>query len=157
MTNRKAEVFSAYGDDVEAALRNWQQIDGPGFDSFCAKAIERQYLADYRRWAGRQTVAVVTERPSSDPRLFTPPPARPKATEVRSKLVHDGQEVSLLDLAGVEGAAVIRSIAIRDAGPAATTLERCGEMRVIADLIEARSVELGRPVTVREALGLVAA
>jgi hypothetical protein len=156
MTNRKAEVFAANGDDVAAALRNWQQIDGPGFDSFAAKAVERQYLADYRRWAGRRTVAVVTERPSPEARLFTPPPAHTKATEVRSKLVHDGHEVNLLDLAGAEGAAVIRRIVVRDAGPAATTLERCDEMRTIADLIEAQSVELGRPVSVREVLGLAA-
>lgn len=155
MTNRKTEVFEAYGPDVDAALRNWQQIDGPGYEAFARAAVGRQYLADYRRWANRNTINVIRPEPASD-RLFTPPPAAPEPVKVRANLVHDGAEVALLDLAGEEGAAVIRRIASRDRLPAATTLARCDQYRAIADLIEKASLETGRPVSVREVLGRAA-
>lgn len=153
--NRKAEIFTAYGADVSSALRNWAQVDPEGYDHFERTAVDRQYMADYRAWRRRQTVTVARQAPDTAARLFEAP-ARPDPVDVRSTLVHDGDEVHLLDLAGTEGAAVIRSIAARDAGPAKTTLSRCDRYRVVADLIEAQSVELGRPVSVREALGLAA-
>ena len=155
--NRKAEIFTEYGDDVAGALRNWAQIDPEGFDHFERTATSRQYLADYRAWRRRQTVTVSRQAPDPTCTLFPTPPAKADPVDVRSTLVHDGDEVALLDLAGVEGAALIRQIANRDAGPAKTTLSRCDRYRVVADLIEARSGGLGRPVSVREALGLVAA
>lgn len=156
--NAKAEIFAAYGPDVDDALRNWEQIDRRGFDAFAAAAVGRQYLADYRRWASRQTIDMPTDAPApSTGTLFPAPAPHSPVVEVRSKLVFDGDEVALMDLAGVEGAAVIRQIATRDRIPAATTLKRCDQYAKYADLIEAKSAELGRPVSVREALGLVAA
>lgn len=160
--NRKVEIFTAYGSDVTAALRNWEQIDQRGYDAFASAAVGRQYLADYRRWDSRRTIDMPTDAPGNEPKpatLFGAPPEadKPPTVEVRSNLVYDGTDVALMDLAGIEGAAVIRHIATRDAVPAATTIKRCEQYRKYADLIEAKSAELGRPVSVREALGLVAA
>lgn len=155
--NRKAEIFAAYGDNVEDALRNWQQVDPAGFAHFEQTCQRRQYLSDFRAWRRRQIVTVTQPEPRGEAALFDPGPARSNPVDVRSTLVHDGDEVNLLDLAGIEGAEVIRRIVARDSGPAATTLARCDRYRKVADLIEAQTVELGRPVSVREALGLVAA
>jgi len=155
---RKVEIFAAYGSDVAGALRNWEQIDPLGYGAFAASAVERQYRADHGRWVRTQTVKL--ERSAAKPktdRLFAPPPSKADQIEVRSTIVHDGTEHTMLGLAGKAGAKVLREAALRDLAPAETTADRCRFNIELADKIEAASVAAGRPVSVGEVLGLVAA
>lgn len=154
--SRKTDIFAAYGDDAEAALRNWQQIDPLGFDAWESDLARRQYLTDYRKWSGARKVSVTPPATEPAPSLF-PAPAKVEAIQTRPTVVHDGHEHTLLDLAGSEGATVLRQAALRDLTPAESTAKRCRFHLRIADLIEAETVRQGRPVSVGEVIGLAVA
>ena len=159
--SRKTELYEAYADDARLALDAWANLDPVGFAAWQATVEERQYLADYRRWNSRRTVGALTTSPeSADLPLFPLPPksAPPKPVpQVRQTIVHDGRSIDLLALAGEDGARILRETALRDKGPASTTLARCDRMVKLAELIAAESKRLGRPVSVAEVIERVAA
>lgn len=157
---RKAEVFAAYGDDADDALRNWAQIDPEGYQHFVDTAAARQYVTDYRAWSRRQRIVVERTARAADagaPPLFDAPAPKPQPINTRATVVHDGTERHLLELAGAEGAALLRQAALRDLAPAESTTQRCRFHLELADLIEAATVEAGRPVAVSEVLHLATA
>lgn len=157
---RKTEVFEAYGDQADDALRNWQQIDPEGYAFFAETAVARQYLADYRRWDRSRRIIVERIAEATDrgaPPLFDAPKPKPEPIETRATVVHDGESHRLVDLAGVEGAALLRQAALRDLGPAESTAKRCRFHLELAELLERQTVEAGRPVTVAEVLHLTKA
>lgn len=152
---RKAEIFAAYGDDAESALRNWQQVDPDGYGQWSATVEQRTYVADYRRWASRQLSSVRASalKPKTDQaRLFQPADGERESVEIRRTIVHDGTELVTAELAGLDGAQKLREAALRDLGPAETTAKRCRRNIEIAALIEAETIRLGRPVSVGEVL-----
>lgn len=156
----KADIFDAYGDNPADALRNWAQVDPAGYAHFERTALERMYHADWQRWNRAKIINTAkAERAGQEGQdhLFTPPPAdRVQRVDVRSTLIHDGDTVHLLDLAGEEGAQRLREIVARDRRPAKTSLARCEQYERYAELILAKTAELGRPVSIREALGMAA-
>lgn len=156
MTTR-SELFTAYGDDADLALGAWPNLDPTGYAAWSATVERRQYLADYRRWVGRQTVAVKREVAKADDGqvpLFDAPTAGVPTLAVRSTIVHDGHTLDLFALSGPDGARLLREAMLRDLGPASTTVDRCRYGIALADHIEAQSVALGRNVTVGEVLSI---
>lgn len=151
----KTEIFTAYGDDVDAALQAWGNVDPTGYAMWSESCERRQYLADYRRWNSRHVVNVATAAPQA-PALFDAPAPVPQPVVVRASVVHDGTSVETLTLAGPEGARILREAALRDLRPAETTAARCRRYLELAKQIESASEAQGRPVSVAEVIGMAA-
>jgi hypothetical protein len=158
-SNALTDVFAAYGDDAEAALEAFANVDHEAWSAYVDRAVAKQYHADYASWRRglvRSTTADAIASRSGQVRLFEPTESAP-IIDFRARLVLDGDEYELASLRGHHGADVLRSAAQRDFGPAATTLKRCRQMLALADHIEAETGRLGRDVSVAEALGWEAA
>lgn len=150
----KAELFTAYGDDPRAILDAWPNLDPQGYAIWSDKAEERQILTEYRRWARTQTIKLERNPDHEEHPALFPQPRKGKAITVRQTVVHDGEEVALLSLTGHEGATLLRQAMLRDLGPASTTVDRCRYGIKLADLIDAETERLGRPVSAAEILGV---
>lgn len=159
MTTR-SEVFAAYGDDIDALLDAWPNLDPEGYAAWEHNALRRLARSDVRAWRSRQTVKIDRETAEADSgqgRLVDVPPARREQIRMRSVITTDDAAVNLLAIAGPEGADLLRQVALRDRPGAATTLARCERLLKLAELIEAESARQGRPVTVAEVIEQVAA
>lgn len=153
----RAELFAAYGDDLDGLLAAWPNLDPTGYAAWAEHAEHRQIKAEYARWRSRQTAAIrKTQRAELAPPLFDAPPAKVPTVKVRAIIAHEGGDRRLMDLAGVDGAKVLREAALRDLGPAETTATRCRRMLDLAEQIQAESIKQGRPVSVAEVIGLAA-
>lgn len=154
---KQTDLFAAYGDDVDAALDAWPNLDPEGYAAWEASLARRAYLNAYRAWVRTQTVELERDelrQRTGQTRLFTPEPAADLSLR---KIVNvDGDLFALAALAGKRGADALRRIAERDSRPAATTLARARQLEKLAAHIEAESQRLGRDVTVAEALGVAA-
>jgi hypothetical protein len=155
----KSEMFAAYDGDVQAILEAWPNLDPEGYASWERTALIRLLSADVRRWQSRQTVTVEADaraEQAGQGRLVDVP-AKRKRVEFRAKVSTDGGSVDFMALAGDQGALTLRQAALRDKPAAATTLARCERLLRIAELIEAETARLGRPVSVAEVIERVAA
>lgn len=150
------ELFEEYGTDAKSALEALANVDPQVWSEFVDTAAEAVYRERYKAWVRAHTKQVVQVNPQST--LF--PPAEMKRLTVRERVVvtTNGQreEHNLLDLAGAEGAAILMRAAERDERPARTTLARSGAMKKLAKALVQQSEAEGRPVTVREVLGVAA-
>lgn len=157
---RKTEVFEAYGDNADDALRNWQQIDPAGHHLWSATVERRQYLADYRRWSSRRRLSVDLDALTADAGqapLFDAPTAKRESIHTRPTVVHDGTEHTFASLSGHEGAATLRQAALRDLNRAESTSQRCRFHLKVAEVLERETERVGHPVTVAEVLHLAVA
>lgn len=149
------DLFAAYGDDVDGALGAWPNVDPTGYAAWSGQAERRQYRNEYRRWLSRQTITAArdTIQNRGQVRLFEPPTAA-KGIQLRSTMIHQGEQMPVLGLSGDEGARVLRQICQRDLTPALTAVARAKFGLALADHIEAETERLGRPVSVAEVIGL---
>lgn len=160
-------VFDAYEDDAAAglvalataglvALAN---TDPPLWHSYVDAAAERQYRSDYARH--RRSLIVLARKDDlsatrGQARLFEVDDSD-ALVRLREVLVLDGSQHRLAELAGADGAAVLRRVAERDLAPATTVVSRCRTMLKLADHLETESTRLRRDVSVGEVLTLGAA
>ena len=156
----RSEIFATYGDDIDALLEAWPNLDPEGYAVYERNALRRLLSADLKAWQRRQTVHVAAEmraEHAGQDRLVDVPAKRPAPVAMRATVATDSGSEDFLALAGQHGADVLRQAALRDKPGAATTLARCERMLRIAELIESESARLGRDVTVAEVLERVAA
>ena len=156
----KSEIFATYGDDIDAMLAAWPNLDPAGYATWERTALRRLANADVRAWQRRQHVRVdreVRTVNAGQDRLVDVPAKRREEVRMRAKVTTDRGSADFLGLGGKNGAKVLREAAMRDKPGAATTLDRCNRMLRLAELIESESERLGRDVTVAEVLERVAA
>lgn len=155
----KSEMFAAYDGDVHAILDAWPNLDPEGYAAWERTALTRLLSADVRRWQSRQTVTVEadTQAEKDGQGRLVDVPVKRQRVEFRAKVSTDGGSVDFMALAGDKGAMTLRQAAFRDKPAATTTLARCERLLRIAELIEAESKRLGRPVSVAEVIERVAA
>lgn len=151
----KYEVFDAYPDATEG-LAAWANVDPEGYDAFVEGAAAKRYDAERAAWVRSMTQSVrkdALHAKSGQARLFEPPESATRV-ELRERIVWSGTEYVLADLAGKDGALVLRKAMTRDLKPALTTVQRCKNGLALAEHIEAESERLGRDVSVREVVSL---
>jgi hypothetical protein len=151
----KHDIFEAYENAAEG-LAAWANIDPDGWSAFVDTAAERRYDTERAAWRRSLVRSVLAESVRSDhgqAKLFEPPESGARI-EVREVIVAEGHEHPLFDLAGAEGARLIRVAMTRDLKPALTTIKRCKNGFALADHIEAESSRLGRDVAVREVIAM---
>ena len=149
------DVFEQYGHDADAGLAALANTDPPYWSAYVDSAAAKQYRADHRSYQ-RSLVRLIErdalEAASGQIRLFEVDPG--VEVEVRAQLVLDGETYRTDELAGGEGAAVLRRVAQRDLSPAVTTVRRCKTLLKLADHLEAETTRTGVDVSVGEVLGL---
>lgn len=154
----KAEVFDAYGDGPDA-LEAFANLHHQEWSEFVDSAALKQWKAEYATWRRGQVRSVERDLIAADrgsARLFDLPEGATRI-DIRSRLIFAGIEHDTFDLAGRDGAAVLRLVAERDGAPARTVLVRSNLYVKLADHIESESKRLGRDVSVAEVLELGAA
>lgn len=150
-------VFEQYGDDAEAGLQALANTDHALWSAYTDSAAEAKYRSDFASWVRRQTVRMSKDdiaASNGQARLFTPP--RSKLVEARMMVRLDGKIYRVADLAGHEGAAILRRVAERDLKPSRTTVARCKVQLKLADHITAETDRLGRDVSVNEVVKMEA-
>lgn len=157
-SNALKDVFEAHGDDAETALSAFANTAPAEWSEFVDRAAEKEYLRCYKNWVGSHLKRAEKERLTADSgqaRLFEPP--EPALTVVfRERLFLDGREYDLASLKGYDGADVLARVADRDESPAVTTVQRCRNMRGLAEHMRAETERLGRDVSAGEVLGWAA-
>jgi hypothetical protein len=151
----KFEIFEAYEDPTDG-LAAWANVDPDGWSAFVDGSAEKCYLNDRAAWVRSLTQSVEKEALAArrgQPRLFEPVESAARV-ELRERIVWNGSEYLLADLAGKKGALVLRSAMTRDLKPAQTTIERCKNGLALADHIESESDRLGRDVSVSEVVAM---
>lgn len=150
------DVFAEYGDDAEAALAAYANLDPRAWSHFVDTAAEATYRRRYGAWLRSQKVLVRTEK--DQPNLFGN--VGGKAVKLRATVVERAEgkraEHDITALAGDDGAKILRSVANRDSAPAKTALVHANMLLTLADEVERRSALEGRPVSVAEVLGIAA-
>mgnify|MGYP007115078338 CR=1 FL=1 len=155
----RSEVFAAYDGDPDAILEAWPNLDPDGYAAWERTALQRMLRTDVRAWQRRQHVRIDRdlEADRSGQGQLVDVPRKRQDVRMRAKLTADGGSVDFLDLAGPDGAKVLREAALRDKPGALTTIARCERLLRLADLIASESERQGRPVTVAEVIERVAA
>jgi hypothetical protein len=151
----KFDIFDAYPVAADG-LAAWANVDHDAWSAFVDSAAEKQYDTERASWVRSLTQSVrkdALKANNGQARLFEPPESATRV-ELRERIVWSGQEYLLADLAGRDGAAVLRKAMQRDLKPALTTVQRCRNGLALADHIEGESDRLGRDVSVSEVVSL---
>lgn len=146
LTEQKAELFKAYGDDATGALDAMANTFPDLWRWFLDHAAVATYRRELRTWRARQVMPRLVGQ--DDPTLF-PAPTTKRVKRTRKVLTAPSGAVHLMDLEGVEGARILREIAERDAKPAKTTLARCHDYTRFAEQLEAAAAK-GEHLTVAD-------
>ena len=147
LTEQKAELFKAYGDDATGAIDAMANTFPDLWRWFLDHAAVATYRRELRTWRARQVIRRRVDG-EQDPTLF-PAERMPKVKRTRTVLTAPAGAVHLMDLEGVEGARILREIAERDAKPAKTTLARCHDYTRFAEQLEAAAAK-GEHLTVAD-------
>lgn len=150
------EYFEEYGTDADSALAAMANVDPELWSEFVDRAARELYLAHRQSWVRSQVSEVAV--PKSQAQLFSAETMKNLTVRKTIVTVVDGErcEFETLDLAGEDGAAILEGVAARDERPAKTTIKRTKDYRQLARLVREATAAQGRPVSVREVLGIAA-
>lgn len=149
-----AALFAEYGDDAEGGLAAMANVAPQLWHEYTDKANVKSWKQDYRSWVRRSTYELPVKQ---EPSLFPEQENNTKTVRIRSKLVVNQagkrKELDVMAITVNDMESVLAAVE-RDERAARTMLERAAMVRELVAAAQAKTEELGRPVSIAEVVQL---